>query len=106
MSGQGRPPRMNRRFERELRSIFNYIKGDSPDHASDTIARILDELDRLVEPFPVRHKVVGRSKSRGNPVHALSIPPYIVYYRVDAPDEQVMLMRVLHGARRQPKRFE
>jgi plasmid stabilization system protein ParE len=97
---------MNSRFERELRSIFNYIRQDSPNYAADTIARILDELDRLVDPFPVRHKIVGRSRSRGNPIHALSIPPYIVYYRVDHPDEQVVLMRVLHGARRQPSRFE
>jgi plasmid stabilization system protein ParE len=99
------PPRLSRRALADLEAIYEYIAADSLENAATTIARILDEVDQLAQ-FRVLHKIVGRSRRMGTAVHSLTVPPYIVYYRVDAPDAQVIILTVRHGARQQPKRFE
>ena len=98
-------PRLTRKALAGLEAIHRYIKQDSPESASATIERIISEVDRLVE-FSISHKVVSRSRTRGNPIHALSVPPFIVYYRIDLPEQQVVILDVRHGARRQLRRFE
>ena len=88
-----------------LEEIFDYIQQDSPHNAAQFIAKILDAIDSLKQ-FPNRNAIAGRTRKRKSQVHRAMVKPYLIYYRIDEKNETVTVLRVLHGARRQPKRFE
>ncbi len=104
----GPRPRISKTALAELEGIFQYIERGSPQNAVEVIARLLDAIDALIELPPIRHKVVGRSRKHGSTVHALSVPPFIIYYRVDVREGQPepTVLTVRHGRRRQPRRFD
>lgn len=89
----------------ELEAIADYIHRDSPQNAAAVAARLLDAMDSLMT-MPTRYKRVGVSRRRGTPVHALVVGPFILYYRVDESPAAVYVLRIVHGARRQPRRFD
>src|SRR3954468_10115631 len=88
----------------DLEEIFTYIHQDSPENAPTVIRNLLKAIDAL-EEMPGRHPAVGRTRSGNSEVRKVVVRPYIVYYRVERPTLRVVVLSVLHGARRQPKRF-
>jgi plasmid stabilization system protein ParE len=89
----------------DLTSVSDYIRLHSPQNAAVTIERILDEIDGL-DRMPSRFRVAARSRKRGSAVHAMIVRPFIVYYRIDEPARCVFVLEVIHGARRQPRKFD
>ena len=88
----------------DLLEIARYIRQHSPRNAADVAATILDAIDSLTT-MPTRYKVVGKRRKRGTPVHAMVVRPFIVYYRVEQSTAAAYVLSVLHGKRRQPRRF-
>lgn len=93
------------RAYRDIEAIFEYIQQESPQNAAKVIERILDAIDDL-NFMPTRFRVAGKSRKRGNPIHARVMRPFIIYYRIDTSAQRVFIVEVRHGARRQPRRFE
>jgi plasmid stabilization system protein ParE len=87
-----------------LRGISAHIAQHSPQNAASMIARLLEAIDDL-EFMPERFRVVGRSRTRGNNVHARVVQPYIIYYHVDRIARKVFVVQIRHGAQRQPRSF-
>src|SRR5947208_17053295 len=90
---------------RDLQQIFDYVEKDSPQHAPAIVKRILDAIDSL-QQLPRRCKVHRSSRTPRRVVRSMSVPPYIIYYRVYDQDQVVEVLTVRHGARRQPRRFK
>jgi toxin ParE1/3/4 len=88
----------------DLNSICTYIEKDSPQNAAVVARRLLDAIDSL-ERFPTRFKVYQNRQNPARAVHAMSVHPFIVYYRVSKSRDRVDVLTILHGRRRQPRRF-
>jgi plasmid stabilization system protein ParE len=88
-----------------LQGIAAYIRKDSPQNAAAVARAIVDTVDSLAK-MPTRFRRVGKSRKRGSPVHAVVVRPFIIYYRVDPQPAAVFVLQVLHGKRRQPRRFD
>lgn len=89
----------------ELGEVANYIRESSAQNAAALAGRIAGGIDSL-SFMPRRYKRVGHSRTRRTPIHAMVVWPYVIYYRVDGPAHAVFVLTVMHGARRQPERFE
>lgn len=89
----------------DLQAIAHFIRQHSPQNAETVADTILQAIDSLAA-MPERFKLVGKSRKRGSPVHAMVVRPFIVYYRIDEISKAVHVLNVTHGARRQPRRFE
>ena len=83
----------------DLEDLHEYIAVDNPIAASEQVEIILKAVTRLND-----NAYIGRS-GRVNGTRELVIPktPYIAAYRTR--DDVVEILRVLHGARKWPKRF-
>jgi toxin ParE1/3/4 len=80
----------------DIRSIFDYISRDNPPAARKALAAIEAEIERLCH-FPWN----GRKTDEEDVMaRTLSRYPYIVFYRVER--DTLIILRVLHGARRHP----
>lgn len=88
----------------DLEGIARFIRAQSPQNAAAVANAILNGIDSL-EFMPARFKVVGNSARRRTPVHGMVIRPFIVYYRVEAHRPDVYVLHIIHGSRRQPRRF-
>lgn len=89
----------------DFEGIVAYIDQDSPQNAVTVAQKLMAGIDSLTES-PHRCKVHRASRDPAHVVHAMSIPPFIVYYRVDERRTLVEILAIRHGARRQPTRFE
>lgn len=89
---------------KNLEAVFSFRIQDAPQSASRLIKDILDAMDDL-DTMPQRYRRAGRAGKSGNPVHAMVVRPFIVYYRIDDAAKRVFILEVRHGARRQPRRF-
>ncbi len=76
--------------------IFDFIEADNPRAAVAVDDRIKDQTKRLVM-FPEAGRI-GRVE--GTRELVISRTPYIIAYRVL--DNAIVILRVLHGARRWP----
>ncbi len=88
---------------RDLTRIGDYIQRESPSNAILILDRTLVGMANL-DLMPDRFRVGGLTR-RGRPVHVLTVDPFLVYYRVDHAKRTVIILRIVHGARRQPRRF-
>ena len=88
-----------------LEEIAGYVFQDSPRAAGAIADTIVNAIDSLAE-MPERFRRVGGSRQRKSPIHAMVVYPFIVYYRVDESPATVHVLHVIHGARRQPRRFK
>lgn len=87
-----------------LAEICAFIERSSPQNAAEVAQRLIDAIDSLAL-FPQRYRVHEHRKEPTKTVHAMPVPPFIVYYRTVAGDDLVEVVAVLHGHRRQPSRF-
>src|SRR5436305_5398970 len=92
------------RAANEIASICAYIEKSSPQNAAGVAQELLDAIDSL-DILPARHRIHEHRKDPSKTVHAMPVPPFIIYYRVVERHEVVEVVAVLHGSRRQPRRF-
>ena len=78
-----------------LESIFGYISQQSPQNAATVIRRLLDAIDDL-ETMPGRFRIAGRSLKRGTTVHACTVRPFIIYFRIDEAESMATVLEVRH----------
>ncbi|MCL2648645.1 MAG: type II toxin-antitoxin system RelE/ParE family toxin [Phycisphaerales bacterium] len=88
-----------------LEEIAGYVFQDSPRTAGAIAETILNAIDSLAE-MPEQFRRAGGSRRRKSPIHAMVVYPFIVYYRVDESPATVHILHVIHGARKQPRRFK
>ena len=88
-----------RAASRDLDSVEEYIARDDPAAAIDTVLDIIHRVEMLAE-----HPGMGRP-GRVDGTRELLLPglPYIVPYIHEA--DTVIILRVIHGAMKWPKRF-
>lgn len=80
----------------DLHDVEAYIKQDNPQAARQTIHRVLDAIQYLVE-FPAMGRPGRLPRTRELVV---SGTPFIVIYQVRV--NTLVVLRILHGARRWP----
>jgi plasmid stabilization system protein ParE len=90
---------------RNLQSIYDFIRKDSPQGAVNVVSRILRAISKL-DRFPHRNLVEHHNKKIKHPVRSLPVRPYIVYFRVIESQRAVRVLTVRHGTRRRPRRFQ
>lgn len=90
----------------DLDEVYTRIAVDSPLNAERFVAKLVDRIVTTVCDSPISYRVAGKSRSTGVDVHAFVEWPYVIYYRVDATAQHVVVLTIRHGARRQPRRFE
>jgi toxin ParE1/3/4 len=91
--------RLTHSAERDLAEIENYIAADNANAAIDTVLRVLDSLVLLGE-----HAAMGRTgRIGGTREWVIPHTPFIAAYRESG--DTVEILRVLHGARKWPKRL-
>jgi plasmid stabilization system protein ParE len=88
-----------------LVSIHGYIERESPQNAALAAERLIAAIDSL-QDSPLRFKVHQSRRDPTRTVRAMSVPPWIIYYRVRTRDLVVEVLTVRHGARRQPRKFD
>ncbi len=85
--------------EEDRVSIYDFIDADRPQAAVDVDDRILEAISSL-ERFPFR----GRpGKIRGTRELVISDTRYVVAYALR--DEEILILRILDGARRWPRKM-
>jgi plasmid stabilization system protein ParE len=92
------------RASNDLLRICTYIEQSSPQNAAAVAQELLDAIDAL-EILPYRYKVHESRKDPAKTVRSMPVPPWIVYYRVREHLKVVEVLAVMHGSRRQPRRF-
>src|SRR3569623_1474230 len=93
--------RLSRKARGQLDDTFAYVCKESPDSAARLVDEILGAIHRL-RRMPGRTVQVARARRTGLPVHASIVSPYIVYYVVDDPAREVLVVEIRHGAQRPP----
>lgn len=84
---------------RNLENVENYISQNNPEAARQVIVKIRSSVNQLAA-----YPYMGREgRLEGTRELVISQTPYIVVYRVQ--QEAVEILRVLHSARRWPKKF-
>jgi plasmid stabilization system protein ParE len=89
----------------DLEEITAHIRKTSLENARRVATRILNAIDAL-EFMPGMYKRAALNRKRGNEVHSRVVKPHIIYYRVQQHRRGVIVLRVIHGARRQPRSFD
>ena len=84
---------------RHLEAIEAYIGDDNPLAAVDTVLEILRQVELLKE-----HPRIGRpGRVEGTRELIIAGLPYLVPYLIE--DERIIILRVLHAARKWPEQF-
>ena len=96
--------RFTTRASDDLTSICSYIERDSAQNAASVARRLIEAIDSLVS-LPHRYRIHEHRRDPAKTVHAMPVPPFIVYYRVLDRRLTVEIVAVRHGRRRQPQRF-
>jgi plasmid stabilization system protein ParE len=89
----------------DIDRIIDYILPDSPQNAALVADRILAAAQSL-SSLPKRHAVHQHRKDADKTVRAMTVWPFIIYYRILESHHAVKVLTVRHGARRQPRRFK
>ena len=83
----------------DLIEIVSYISNDNPDAA----LRMLDEIERQAELLRNMPEMGRPGRCHGTRDLVVAGTAYILPYRIDR--DRIVILRVLHGAQRWPKRF-
>ncbi|MCP4150867.1 MAG: type II toxin-antitoxin system RelE/ParE family toxin [bacterium] len=92
--------RWTKAASQDLDSIEEYISRDDPGAAILQVIRVIDAVEKSLIESPSIGKPGRCPESRE---FYISGTPYIVAYRVE--DNVLIVLRVIHGARRWPKRI-
>ena len=77
----------------DLREIHGYVAADSPFRADELIRRV-ERTARLIHSSP---SIGKRCSHLAEDLHAFPLDRYILFYLIV--DAQIVMVRVLHGAR-------
>jgi plasmid stabilization system protein ParE len=89
---------------KDLHDIMDYVAQNSPQNA----AKMIDDIQTTagsLSILPFRYPIYERRRDPAMAVRAMPFPPYMIYYRIDQRAQAVRVLRVIHGSRRQPRRF-
>ncbi len=89
---------------REIEKIAEYVRGES-EQAAELIGDKIDKAIGSLNIFPQRHPIRDRRRDPARNTYGMVVFSYIIYYRIDDAAKIVRVTTVIHGARRQPKRF-
>jgi toxin ParE1/3/4 len=82
-----------------LNEIWTFVAKDSLRQAD----KLVDRLDELIQELAV-HPSLGVNRDHLSPdLRAVMMKPYIIYYK--AIDQDILIVRILHGARDQRALF-
>jgi len=87
---------------RQLESSCKYIAQDSPDQAKRIYGFIQTAIDRL-ETFPESGTVVPKWKSQF--IREIRVFRYRIFYQWLQEENQILILAVVHGARRLAKKL-
>lgn len=83
---------------RHLEAISEYLSERSPE-ASRRLAGRIQETIQLLETFPHAGRPGALEGTREMKVRGF---PYIIVYRVEPDEKQIVIIGVFHGAQRRP----
>jgi len=89
--------RLSRPATDDLGKILDTLFRQNPQAAGQFVARIEKIFDRLGRFPGMAQEVAGRDGVRKVPLVRF---PYLIFYKVIA--DEVIILRVVHGARREP----
>ncbi len=87
-----------RQAEEDLDSIFEYISENSMANALAQIRKIQSAIENLLE-FPYLG-INCRSKGIKRDCRILIFEKYLIFYQVEKDDDNIKILRILHGARK------
>lgn len=90
------PVKITRIAERDIYSIFQYIARDNPSAAIKWVSEIEHQINSL-EIFPNRCSVISEAKELGKEYRHIIYGNYRTIFRIQG--SEVIIMRVIHGAR-------
>lgn len=82
----------------DLREIVEFVAEDDGAAARKLGSKLIAaglSLEKMPERFPVHDGIRA--------IHKMSLPPYLIYYRIDPAVGAVYILHFWHGARRQPR---
>lgn len=87
--------------EVDLDEIFQYIAVhlSAPDAAISLLDEMEEQINRLCD-FPYAGSAISDAMLAVRGYRKLIVKNYIIFYLVDEDEKQVVIMRVLYGARR------
>jgi toxin ParE1/3/4 len=84
--------------EDDLDSIFDYIAKDSPENALNYIDKIKSAIEHLAtSPFIGIH---CSSKGIDRDCRILIFENYLIFYQFNEIDNEIKILRILHGSRK------
>lgn len=87
-----------KRASHDLNHVQNYIAKDNPQAAIETVLRIIETVEKLIE-----YPGLGRpGMIEGTRELVISGTPYFLPYRVK--EDRIEIMRVMHGAQKWPQK--
>jgi plasmid stabilization system protein ParE len=93
------------RASHDIVAICEFIEKSSPQNASSVAKSLFEAIDSL-EILPHRCKVHQFRQNPAMIVLSMSVPPFIIYYRIRERESLVKILTVRHGARRPPGRLD
>jgi toxin ParE1/3/4 len=90
----------SRRAVADLRALRAFIEHDDPGAAARAADRIIDAIETVA---PANPRIGRPGPVPGTRELVVSGTPYVVPYRIR--DGNIVILRVLHGARRWPGQF-
>ena len=90
----------SRRAVADLRELRAFIEQDAPGAAKRITERIVELIETMI---PANPKIGRPGRVSGTRELVLGGTPYVVPYRIR--DGNIVILRVLHGARRWPDRL-
>jgi toxin ParE1/3/4 len=81
----------------QLHKIVVYIRAESP-RGAERFGRRVEEIARLISEHPRAGRPANRPRVH---VFTLSPFPYLLYYQILPERDEIRIIRVRHGARRQ-----
>lgn len=93
--------RFTARSEEDLDEIFQYIAArlSAPDAAVSLLDEIEEQINRLCD-FPYVGSAISDETLSARGYRKLTVKNYMIFYLVGEDERQVVIMRVLYGARR------
>lgn len=89
----------------DLDEIFDYVAQDSIENALKLIDRIEKAANQL-DTFPSRARIRQSTQEGTDGVWKIVVRPYLIFYSVSEELKKVQILRIRHGARRYPRRFQ
>ncbi len=84
--------------EDDLDSIFDYIAENSAENALNYINRVQSAIENLLtSPYM---GVSCRSKGIDRDCRILIFENFLIFYQVNEADNEIMILRILHGSRK------